>query len=467
MSPIEQALYPVLQYIAKQKQHTVLIACSAGGDSVALLAAAAHLRQKVQLFIEVIYVNHGIREKKQLQEEYEVIMKLQQIFPFPFHCTSIARGYLPREMQRKKKSLEDIARIHRYRVFSHIMKQRKIRYVLTGHHQNDSIETTLFHIFQGHFFHLRGIPLTRDMPHGSIIRPFLTVQSYELRQYVILQNLPYHEDASNKDVSIIRNRIRHRIIPELKRAFPSIEKNLLRLCKQADMFTARGVVPKWEFHGNYASINAQLFSQSSPADRLLSVYNTLQEFSKRRCLHQTSSTYQRVSHSFFKALLEFKYEKPAKIRLIKAGNWCIELYKKLIIWYASEEGQERGYFFYTDARDVVATYCRNCYDVNLEEHRYEMSTTVMLRSSTYALRSVQSCDRIATGSGNMRVKDLLDKWDILPPVRSHVPVLEDEKGVVVVLGKMFGGVNVFYNKRKDQKMEFQTRVGIRWRGVAQ
>ena len=120
--------------ILKLKARKFLVAVSGGSDSLALAAMcrAMHLNyKKIKFFY--IHINHGIR-KKSLSESKEVkkILKKQNI--------------LLRVVNNKKKIINNIqhnARQVRYSLLDKECKKKKIKFILTGHHKDDQIETFL------------------------------------------------------------------------------------------------------------------------------------------------------------------------------------------------------------------------------------------------------------------------------------------------------------------------------------
>ena len=88
--------------------------------------------------------------------------------------------------------------------------------VVTGHHADDAAETVLVNILRGAgVAGLSGIPSERD----PFVRPLLAFRRGELRTLAQHLELPFVDDPSNQDISLLRNRIRHEVLPELSRRF--------------------------------------------------------------------------------------------------------------------------------------------------------------------------------------------------------------------------------------------------------
>ncbi len=129
---------------------------------------------------------------------------------------------MPLLAREERRSLEDAARVARYRFLREIAQGRRIA---VAHHADDQAETLLLHWLRGEG--LTGMvgmqPLQQD-----IIRPLLEVSHAETIAYCEQHHLLPLEDASNADARFLRNRIRHELLPLLETMNPGIRATLLR-----------------------------------------------------------------------------------------------------------------------------------------------------------------------------------------------------------------------------------------------
>jgi tRNA(Ile)-lysidine synthase len=66
--------------------------------------------------------------------------------------------------------------------------------------------------------------------HGQVVRPLLGVRRHALVSYLEARHLDWRDDESNRDVTIVRNRIRHDLVPFVEQRFsPAIVESLGRL----------------------------------------------------------------------------------------------------------------------------------------------------------------------------------------------------------------------------------------------
>ena len=136
--------------------------------------------------------------------------------------------------KKQKMSVETAAREARYAFFAKTARRRKCRTIFVAHHADDLVETFLINLFRGAggagLAAIREISTRRiDGVDLTIVRPFLCVWRKEIDDYVSEQRLRFREDATNKNLTPLRNRIRHRIIPYLEKMLGrNIRQNIWR-----------------------------------------------------------------------------------------------------------------------------------------------------------------------------------------------------------------------------------------------
>ncbi len=123
---------------------------------------------------------------------------------------------------QKKISIEAAGRIARYEFFARTARRMRTRTVFLGHHADDLVETFLINLFRGAgttgLAGMREISTRRvDNVELTIARPLLGVWRDEIERYVETNHLEFREDASNRDLSPLRNRVRHLVIPYLEK----------------------------------------------------------------------------------------------------------------------------------------------------------------------------------------------------------------------------------------------------------
>lgn len=182
------------------------IAVSGGSDSVALafLLTKGGKKKNVAKRFMILHVDHGLR--KESKEEYRFVRELAKRLHVPF------KG-LHAEVKRKRgESLEMAARRVRLAFFEEMTEKLELDAIATGHHMDDVAETFLMKLKRAS---LSGIRETSEVGKIRFVRPLLGCRDEELKEYLRKYGEQWREDASNDDVSIERNKVRHEVIPFL------------------------------------------------------------------------------------------------------------------------------------------------------------------------------------------------------------------------------------------------------------
>jgi len=204
-----------------------LIGVSGGRDSVALLhwLIDAGYKQLV-----VCHLNHQLRGASS-DADARFVQKLAAKYQTDFELGSANIRALAK---KKKMSIETAAREARYAFFAETARRRTCRTIFAAHHADDLVETFLINLFRGAgnagLAAMRGISTRRiNGADLTIVRPFLCVWRKEIDDYVREHRLSFREDSTNKNLTPLRNRIRHRIIPYLEKTLGrNIRQNIWR-----------------------------------------------------------------------------------------------------------------------------------------------------------------------------------------------------------------------------------------------
>ena len=186
------------------------VACSGGVDSMAILDFLRRARRP----ITAVYFNHGTEHGKEAQ-----------VFVAE-HCAKHNIPLLIGKVERdraKGESLEQYWRNERYRFLESLDMN-----ITTAHHLNDLVETWLFTSFHGK---TKFIPYRR----GNVVRPFLLTPKAALEDWCKYKGIDFIQDPSNFDVHHARNRIRHRILPEVQHINPGILKRVASLYRKSEI----------------------------------------------------------------------------------------------------------------------------------------------------------------------------------------------------------------------------------------
>lgn len=206
----------------------VLVAVSGGPDSMALLRSVCALKSGGQGRILVAHFNHRLRGEAADDDEAFVASAVRGL-RLPLEVGRLSNGTTRR---CGKHGLEGWARQARYRFLTETAAKVGARLVAVAHTADDQAETILHRILRGTGIGgLAGMRRTRPLSEAvTLIRPLLTFRRAEILAYLQDLGQNYRIDATNLDVRRTRNRIRHRLLPELTENFnPNVVEALLRL----------------------------------------------------------------------------------------------------------------------------------------------------------------------------------------------------------------------------------------------
>src|SRR6266540_1456295 len=204
-----------------------LIGVSGGRDSVALLHWLIDLGYKKLI---VCHLNHQLRGRSS-DADARFVEKLVRKYQVDFELGAANVRALAK---KKKMSIETAAREARYSFFAKAAKRHGCRTIFLAHHADDLVETFLFNLIRG--AGLTGLAAMRDVSTRrvdnvdlAIVRPLLSAWRTEINDYVREHRLKFREDASNKNLAPMRNRVRNRIIPYLEKILGrNIRQNIWR-----------------------------------------------------------------------------------------------------------------------------------------------------------------------------------------------------------------------------------------------
>ena len=203
------------------------VAVSGGADSVALLLLLQERHEKLGIVLSVVHFNHKLRGKASDADE-KFLAKLAAKHGLEFHTAS---AYVAQKAQKERTNLEDTARRARYDYFHSLVESGALTRIAVAHTADDQAETVLAHILRG--TGLTGLGGIHPVA-GPVVRPLLKIRRDELRTYLRSKKQKWREDATNRDTTRTRARIRRKLLPFLEKQFqPAIVEHLATLADLA------------------------------------------------------------------------------------------------------------------------------------------------------------------------------------------------------------------------------------------
>jgi tRNA(Ile)-lysidine synthase len=208
----------------------LVVAVSGGLDSMVLLHALAQLRRKFPWELTVAHAHHGLRGAE-ADGDAEWVRAESTALGLP--CV-VERLAVRAAAKASRESVEMAARRLRHAFLARTALAAGSTEVVLAHHAQDQAELILLRLLRG--TGSEGLAGMRERSPSSsdrrvtLLRPFLAFDRPELARFARRHGIRHREDASNQDLSIPRNRIRHRLIPDwMTHHSPALPRVLARV----------------------------------------------------------------------------------------------------------------------------------------------------------------------------------------------------------------------------------------------
>ena len=202
---------------------TIVIGCSSGPDSMALVDMLLKVREKYQLQLIIAHVNHNVRS-----ESYDEAIYMKE------YCEK--NNLLFETMTIEEygdDNFHNEARKIRYHFFEDIINKYQAKYLMTAHHGDDLIETVMMRLVRGsNLSGYSGFKKVVPMEGYKIVRPLIPYTKEELENYDKLNNVKYFVDSSNDKDKYTRNRYRKYLMPFLKEEDSNVHHKFLKFSEE-------------------------------------------------------------------------------------------------------------------------------------------------------------------------------------------------------------------------------------------
>ncbi len=197
----------------------IVVGCSTGPDSMALVDMLLKIRKQYKLFLVVAHVNHNVRPES---NEEELFLK--------DYCEKNDLVFESMKIEEYgDDNFHNEARNIRYMFFENIVKKYSANYLMTAHHGDDLIETILMRMVRGsNLSGYGGFKKCVLMDGYYLVRPLLNYTKKELEDYDISNNVKFYVDSSNSKDKYTRNRYRKYILPFLKEEDPNVHLKFIK-----------------------------------------------------------------------------------------------------------------------------------------------------------------------------------------------------------------------------------------------
>jgi tRNA(Ile)-lysidine synthase len=335
-SLIKKVEKTISEYGMLEEKDSVLVGVSGGADSVALVHLLNEIAPLFSLKLGIAHLNHSLRGSES-DNDAGFVASVADNLHLP--CF-IEKKDVIKYKTENSLSIEEAGRQVRYAFFAKIAQKEGFKKIALGHTSDDNAELILMYLIRGSGpLGISGIPPVRGVYNTNllIIRPFIKTARSEIIKYLSAKGLPYVLDKSNMDLKYLRNRIRHKLIPELTESYnPKIVETINRLAliiRSEDEWIEKEL--KSVFDKNTLSFDEDRIVLSVPG------INALHPAAKRRitrcAIEKVKGNLRRISYSHIELVSDqlasdsdsWGLDLPDRIRITRTG-------KELVI---SKEGK--------------------------------------------------------------------------------------------------------------------------------
>jgi tRNA(Ile)-lysidine synthase len=230
---VNDLLYRLNQAIARHRLITdgesALTAVSGGVDSMVLLHALAELAPMHRWKLTVTHFNHQLRGRDSDVDERFVARAAKKL-----NLRFVSdRGDVKAFAAAQKLSIEMAARTLRHQFLAHTAERLGVRHVFLAHHADDQVELFFLRLLRGAGTQGLGGMEWSAVSSASrrlkLLRPLLNETKVALLDFARARKIKFREDATNHLPDILRNRMRQKLLPLLRRDFaPALDRAVLR-----------------------------------------------------------------------------------------------------------------------------------------------------------------------------------------------------------------------------------------------
>jgi tRNA(Ile)-lysidine synthase len=214
---LERVVQTISRHRMFEPGQAVGVAVSGGADSVCLLHVLLELAPRWGLRLSVLHLDHKLRGEES-RADSEFVRDLAGRLGLPFLLRESEVAALP-------DNLEQAARQARLAFFRDTIASGAAERIALGHTRSDQAETVLLRFLRG--AGTAGLAGVRPVTSDGIVRPLLEVDRAAVLDFLRARGIAWREDSTNASSRFARNRIRHKLLPQLARDWnPAIVETL-------------------------------------------------------------------------------------------------------------------------------------------------------------------------------------------------------------------------------------------------
>ncbi len=421
---------------------SVLVAFSGGVDSSVLVTLLLKFKDYLKISkISLAHLNHSLRKEAKKEQKFcEQFAREKGINIYT------KRVNIREYAQKQTMSIEEAARTVRYRFLKETAEKNGFTKIATGHHLSDLIETMILWFIQGNKKGIKGFKAKEN----NIIRPLYYLTKEEIISYASAEKISYVVDKSNFQTDILRNKVRHTVIPKLREINPSLEKSMLieALFLQLDDSFLFQETDK---------VSQKFLNKKVKLDEIKGIHEAVLYRAMADWIHRETGMYP--SYKKLWQILKILRKEGEKKITINKDYTLIKSYTQIIILpkkktsefeYKIRPGEE---IYIKEAGVIIKSYISK--SINMEKLKNEKKVAcfdIREENPEFVIRNRKAGDRFLPfgGSSEKKLKELMIELKIPRYLRDTIPILEFRNKILWVVGYKRSGY--YPVSKKTEKM---------------
>ena len=415
----DPAVQKALNWIASlelvSEGQKVLCALSGGADSVAMTLILNENKEFLGIEVLAAHVNHMLRGDEADRDE-EFCRRLCEKHGIPFYALRGDAAALAKEMGT---GTEDAARTLRYSLLDGIEADR----IAVAHNADDNLETVVMRLARGGGTRgLSGIP----PKNGRVIRPIMVLDRGEVEEFCASRGESWVTDSTNLSDDYTRNRIRHRIVSQIRELNPNVSglvlENSLRL-RQEDAFLDGEARRLMEEGGGFTS---ELLKNADPvlARRMIRLEGEKQDLSLdgktvEKLLSLAVSGKSRFSYDVCESRFVGEYGRLRFEKKSAFSGFCIPL--------TPEKTVDTGSW-----RITMVPHGKDFENIYRIFNIFALNSDTIQGELVVRTRAEGDMFRRNEGSGSKKLNRVFSDMKLEKNVRDTIPLLADGGGIIYV-----------------------------------
>ncbi len=428
------ALNTIYKHNLIEKNDHIIVGVSGGADSICLLHFLYSIKDKFNLKMTAVHINHCMRGEES-DEDNKFVVDFCNNINIPIKVFSFD---IYKKSKEENISNEEAGRKYRYYAFNKVLQDYNATKIAVAHNKDDNAETIIMRFFRGTGIKgLSGISYKRY----NIIRPILDCLRLDIEEYCNRHNLLYRNDSTNSMDIYTRNKIRLNVLPNIKKDFnPNIIDTLSNM--------ALNFSEENKFLDNLTkdTLNNCLIEKTSDKiilniDNLKVIDIVLQKRLLRLCLSSFNKQLYNISYEHINMIINILEKQTGKKITLPNNLYVYKQYNNLIIGkniVSDKKEINYNYKIELEKQLYIKELNKNILlsknIINISTKGYTISLNYDKIKNSLFIRQRVAGDKIYINNMTKKVKNIFIDLKIPSNERNLYPILLCEDKVIGILG---------------------------------